>query len=78
MYEEPPHAKDPIAMKQDADVKPGEFQIKQMREHDLVILSEDQIDLRGHDDIKKVSNIDFLRTLLFKHNAMFAFVTKKA
>ena len=74
----PPHAnRDAIAMKP-AHEQSDEWQVKQLKEHDLLILSEDQIDLKGQDDIKKVSNIDFLRTLLFKHNAMFAFVTKKA
>ena len=77
MYEEPPHANDPAAMKPQ-HASADEAQIKQLREHDLVILSEEPLDLNGHDDVKKVCNIDFLRALLFKHNAMFAFVTKKA
>lgn len=77
MYEEPPHANDPAAMKPQ-HAKADEAQLRQLREHDLVILSEEPLDLNGHDDVKKVCNIDFLRALLFKHNAMFAFVTKKA
>lgn len=44
----------------------------------MLILSEEEIDLKGSGDIKKVSSMAFLRGLLFKYNAMFAFVTKKA
>jgi hypothetical protein len=73
MYEKPPHSG-----ATDNESHQSDFSLKQVREHDLLILSEDEIDLRGQQDIKRVSSISFLRGLLFKHNAMFAFVTKRA
>jgi hypothetical protein len=46
MYEKPPHAsKDPAVMKESE--QPGDFSLRQVREHDLLILSEEAIDLRG-------------------------------
>ena len=83
MYQKPPGASDPSedkSLKAQASSSTTEnaFDLRQIREHDLLILSQSEINLRGQDDIKKVSSVDFLRGLLLKHNAMFAFVTKKA
>ena len=77
MYDKPPMANDPIGIKS-GPATDDEFSIKQIREYDLLIMSEEEIDLRGGDDIKRVSNVNFLRSLLFQHNAMFGFVKQKA
>jgi hypothetical protein len=78
MYDKPPSSTDGVQAAEKQIHTQEEFSIKQVREHDLLILSEDPIDLRGQNDIKQVVSADFLRAHLLKHNAMFAFVTKKA
>jgi len=47
MYEKPPHArKDPIAMRP-SEEQADDFKITQVREFDLLILSQEKIDLKG-------------------------------
>lgn len=78
MYDAPPNlCADKIEADQKGTSNAG-FSIKQVREHDLLVLSEKEIDLKGGGDIKRASNVDFLRSLLLKHNAMLAYVSKKA
>ena len=72
MYEKPPSASDSVTDDNGPSI------LKQLRENDLLILSQEEINLKGYDDIKKISSLEFLRSLLLKHNAMFGFVTKKA
>lgn len=54
-----------------------EFNIKQVREHDLLLLTTEKIP-KVDNDIKRVANIEFMRSLLVKSCAMFAFVTQRA
>ena len=52
--------------------------MRQIKEHDLILLTSERIEIPGHDnDVKKVTNEDFLRSYLIKQCAMFAFVTGK-
>jgi hypothetical protein len=49
-----------------------------VREHDLIILSKEPIDLRGSGDIKRIATPEFLKRLVFKFDAMIGIVTKKS
>lgn len=52
------------------------FNLKHIKEHDLVLLSASRISTPGRDDdIKKVTSLEFLSTTLRKPDAMFGFVT---
>ena len=49
-----------------------------MREHDLILMTTEKLNLPGRDnDLKKSATIDFLRSVLFRSCAMFGFVTGK-
>ena len=49
-----------------------------MKEHDLVLLTDERLDIPGGlDDIKRVVSADFMRSLLIKSNAMLGFVAHK-
>lgn len=54
-----------------------EFQIRQTREFDLVILSYEKLELGGEKDIKKKSSPHFLRSTLLKYDVMLGFITKR-
>jgi hypothetical protein len=82
MYEEPPHSK---------NFKPGELtvtdsdrnlnkdlRLSHVKEHDLLLLSETKLDLKGHTDIKKVATVEYLRSIILKPDVMMAVVTQKA
>jgi len=73
MYDKPPGPSDKVG-----EEKSEAFEIRQLREYDLIVLSEEPIDLKGGDDIKQVSSVNFLRSQLLQHNIMFGFVTKRA
>jgi len=54
------------------------FNMRQIREHDLILLTNERLPIRGdQDDIKQIVNAEFLRSLLIKQCAMFGFVTQK-
>jgi len=79
MYEKPPGPTQPIGIeKKEGEECADDFKVTQVRECDLIVMTEEPLNLKGQDDIKRVSDVNFLRSLLFKHNAMFGFVTKKA
>lgn len=57
-----------------------DFNIRTIREHDLLLLSRDRIDV-GHDDNdikRRAANPEYLQSLLTRRCAMFGFVTNKA
>ena len=49
-----------------------------VKEHDLLLLSETPLDLKGHTDIKKVATLEYLRAAILKPDVMLALVTQKA
>ena len=53
------------------------FSLRQIREDDLIIISETKIDLKGKDDIKTVGDVNFLLHQLSKPGTMIAFVREK-
>jgi len=56
----------------------ADFNFKQIREHDLLLMSATKLDSKVK-DIKMIANKEgLLRRLLQKSGIMFAFVTKKA
>lgn len=82
MYEEPPHSK---------NFKPGELTVSEsdrslnkdlrlshVKEHDLLLLSETKLDLKGHTDIKKIATVEYLRSIILKSDVMLAVVSQKA
>lgn len=53
--------------------------MKQIKDHDLVLLSGDKIDCTGSDnDIKRKTSLEFLKIQLSKPSVMFGFVTGKS
>lgn len=54
-------------------VTPG-FSIRQIKEQDLIVMTEEELDLKGKDDIKSISDVKFLNNILQRSNAMFAIV----
>lgn len=81
MYTKPPHSRDIASndeqMKtsaQDSAINEG-FDLRKVREHDLLLLSPDKLDLKGSSDIKKVLSADFLCKLLSRTCSMLALVT---
>ena len=53
--------------------------MKQVREHDLLLMTTEKLDLPGGgNDIKKFATGDLLRSLLIRSCTMFGFVTQRA
>jgi hypothetical protein len=79
LYDEPPHAGiDAIAMKDKTKSNDRfAFSLRQIREDDLIIISETKIDLKGKDDIKQVGDVNFLLHALSRPGTMCAFVKEK-
>ena len=80
MYDKPPHSAniaDPgneaVAKQEDLKFNEG-FTIRQVREHDLLLMTVEPVDLRGNTDIKQILTADFLRKTLVRSSAMLAFV----
>ena len=81
VYKNPPYSKNIAAMdeetgqmatdqlkglKEDRSINDS-FNMRQIKEHDLILLSAERIDTPGHDnDVKKVTSEDFLRSYLIK------------
>lgn len=81
LYERPPALKaDQSIHSKEPDAGPEKFGIKQLKEHDLIFMSDTP--LRGHGDpsfdFKSIVNLDFLRANLLKPSSMLALVSKKA
>ena len=53
------------------------FSLRQIRDDDCIIISENKIDLKGKDDIKQVGDVNFLLHELSKPGTMIAFVKEK-
>ena len=50
-----------------------------MREHDLILLSSERLDLPGGgDDVKKFATVELLRSLLIRSCSMFGLVVTRA
>lgn len=85
MYEEPPHSRN-IATANTEELKTTDqdialnkdLKLSQVKEHDLLLLSEKKLDLKGHTDIKKFANIEYIRSLILKSDVMLGLVTQKA
>ena len=54
------------------------FSMRSIKEHDLVLMTAERVNLPGdNDDIKKITSAGFLRNYLVKQCAMFGFVSGK-
>ena len=85
MYEEPPHSRNIVNTSSeemkvaDADrALNRDLRLSQIKEHDLLLLSEKVLDLKGFKDIKKVATIEWLRAMILRPDTMLALVTTKA
>ena len=82
MYIKPPHSRN-IAADNEQQLKTtkeddrinADFDIRKIREHDLLLLTDTKLDLKGGSDIKKVMNADFIKKLLSRSNSLMALVT---
>jgi hypothetical protein len=52
-----------------------DFNLKQVREHDLLLMTSVKLNLKDGEDIKKISTLDFIRALCNRSNSMLALVT---
>jgi len=59
----------------DDDLINAEFDLRKIREHDLLLLTSEKLDLKGGNDIKKVINPTYMRNLMARSTAMLALVT---
>lgn len=60
-----------------SQVSPG-FSIRQLKEYDLIIICEEELDLKGKDDVKSICDAPFMMNLLQQGNAMLGYVIKRA
>ena len=74
LYDRPPSVTDD---QQDKEVT-NDFKVKQLREHDVIFMTSQKLDLGPRDDFKSVANLQFLRQSLLKSDSMLAIVSKKA
>ena len=79
MYEEPPHTRNMSVDERrvsdhDSQIN-KDLRLSHVKEHDLLLLSERPIDLKGHTDIKKVATLEYLRAAILKPDVMLALVT---
>ena len=54
------------------------FNMRHLKEHDLILVCSERLPTPGtQNDIKKLANAEFIRSLLARQCAMFALVTQK-
>jgi hypothetical protein len=84
MYGKPPHSRNigtdskQLRTAKEDDLINADFDIRRIREHDLLLLSAEKLDLKGSTDIKKQISPDFIRKILTRMCSMLAVVTQKA
>lgn len=84
MYDEPPHSKNIAApntvelqqLQVDREIN-SDFNMGQIREHDLILLSHEKISIKDKHDFKKITSVENLRSLIVRQGAMLALVTQK-
>ena len=82
MYDEPPHSKNianpnTIELQQlqvDRELN-RDFNMGQIKEHDLLLLSHEKLEIKNKDDNKKITSVEFIRSLIVRQSAMLALVT---
>jgi hypothetical protein len=47
----------------------------QIKEHDLLLLSHEKLEIKNKDDNKKITSVEFIRSLIVRQSAMLALVT---
>jgi hypothetical protein len=80
MYDSPPHCRDITSMVEkkmsgEDQLINRDFNPKQVREHDLLLLTSVKLNLKENEDIKKISTLEFIKSLVNRSNSMFALVT---
>ncbi len=80
MYDSPPHCRDITSMAEkkmsgEDQLINRDFNLKQVREHDLLLMTSVKLNLKDGEDIKKISTLDFIRALCNRSNSMLALVT---
>jgi len=80
MYDSPPHCRDITSMTEkkmsgEDQLINRDFNHKQVREHDLLLLTSVKLNLKDGEDIKKISTLNFIRALCNRSNSMLALVT---
>ena len=81
MYLKPPHSRnigldsEQLTTSKDDDYINAESDLKKVREHDLLLLTSEKLDLKGGSDVKKIINPTFMRNLMARSTVMLALVT---